>query len=181
MNQSIVELYKLINLVRRGKIADNKFFDESFDQSRIKALIVSKPILVLKKAIDDSNMRERLVTIFNDANKDSTNSLETAINELVGIIDRLKYKPQIYNYEVGANIVKMFEEVNLVPTLFFVDPWGYKGLSLRLINSVLKNWGCDCIFFFNYNRISMGLANEKVEHHMDALFGKDRASQIQPS
>ncbi len=57
----------------------------------------------------------------------------------------------------------MFEQMNLVPTFFFVDPWGYKGLSLRLINSVLKNWGCDCIFFFNYTRINMGLENELVK------------------
>jgi len=60
----------------------------------------------------------------------------------------------------------------------FVDPFGYKGLSLRLVNSVLKNWGCDCVFFFNYNRISMGLGNAAVEEHMDALFGKERADNL---
>jgi hypothetical protein len=47
-----------------------------------------------------------------------------------------------------------------------------------LVNSVLRNWGCDCVFFFNYNRISMGLGNEYVEQHMDALFGKDRADRL---
>jgi three-Cys-motif partner protein len=46
-----------------------------------------------------------------------------------------------------------------------------RGLSLRLINSVLKDWGCDCILFFNYNRINLGLSNSKVKEHMDALFG----------
>jgi hypothetical protein len=24
---------------------------------------------------------------------------------------------------------------------FFVDPWGYKGLSLQLVNAVVKDWG----------------------------------------
>ena len=72
----------------------------------------------------------------------------------------------------------MFEEMNLVPTLFFVDPWGYKGLSLRLVNSVLKDWGCDCIFFFNYNRINMGLSNPLVKEHMDSLFGIQRADDL---
>ena len=65
-----------------------------------------------------------------------------------------------------------------MPTFFFVDPWGYKGLSLRLINSVLKDWGCDCVFFFNYNRINMGLGNDAVEKHMDALFGKERGELV---
>jgi hypothetical protein len=68
--------------------------------------------------------------------------------------------------------------MHLVPTLFFVDPWGYKGLSLQLVNSVLKDWGCDCIFFFNYNRINMGLNNPVVHEHMNALFGKARAELL---
>ena len=34
------------------------------------------------------------------------------------------------------------------------------------------------MFFFNYNRISMGLGNAAVEEHMDALFGKARADKL---
>src|SRR5208337_5085959 len=93
-------------------------------------------------------------------------------------IGTLKHKPKVFNNEVGEEIVKMFEERALIPTLFFVDPWGYKGLSLRLINSVLKDWACECVFFFSYNRISMGLPNSGVDSHMDALFGKDRAAKL---
>jgi hypothetical protein len=90
----------------------------------------------------------------------------------------LKHKPTVQNRVVGEDIAQMFEKMKLVPTLFFVDPWGYKGLSLRLVNSVLKDWGCDCIFFFNYNRISMGLGNEIVADHMNALFGEERANDL---
>ena len=75
-------------------------------------------------------------------------------------------------------MVKIFSSMRLVPTLFFVDPWGYKGLSLQLVNSVLKDWGCDCIFFFNYNRINMGLTNRVVREHMAALFGEERAELL---
>ena len=59
-----------------------------------------------------------------------------------------------------------------------MDPWGYKGLSLRLVNSVLKDWGCDCLFFFNYNRINMGLTNPAVQEHMEALFASERARTL---
>jgi three-Cys-motif partner protein len=137
----------------------------------------STPILVLETAIRDLNMRHMLVTFFNDLDEDNSHSLETAIASLPGI-NTLRYKPAVYNHEVGSEIVKMFEEVALIPTFFFVDPWGYKGLSLRLINSVLKNWGCDCVFFFNYNRINMGLSNPLVKTHMDALFGVERAAEL---
>ncbi|MEH1871236.1 three-Cys-motif partner protein TcmP [Nostoc sp.] len=137
----------------------------------------STPIKVLETAISNPDMQNMLVTVFNDADTEHINSLQETINSIPGI-ENLKYKPQVINHEVGENIVKTFNERKLVPTFFFVDPWGYKGLSLKLINSVVKDWGCDCIFFFNYNRINMGLGNAAVEEHMNALFGKIRADKV---
>jgi three-Cys-motif partner protein len=133
----------------------------------------STPLKILTNAIENSDLRNRLVAIFNDKDENNSKKLEKTI---AGIpkIEKLKYKPQVYNQEVGEETVKMFESMNLIPTLFFVDPWGYKGLSLRLVNSVLKDWGCDAIFFFNYNRINMGITNEFVKQHIEALFGKER-------
>jgi three-Cys-motif partner protein len=137
----------------------------------------STPLLILEQAIADADLREMLVTMFNDKDEESSGSLQRAIDALPGIAG-LKHKPKVYHEDVGEEIVKLFEEMSLVPTLFFVDPWGYKGLSLRLINSVLKDWGCDCIAFFNYNRINMGLENEAVREHMEALFGTERAENL---
>ncbi len=138
---------------------------------------VSTPVLILQQAIGNEKMRQRLVTIFNDKDEANANSLKKAFSEIQGI-SQLRFQPHVETQEVGDNIVKMFEQMRLVPTLFFVDPWGYKGLSLRLVNSVVKDWGCDCIFFFNYNRINMGLNNAAVQEHMDALFGLERAASL---
>jgi three-Cys-motif partner protein len=138
---------------------------------------LSTPLLVLQKAIADPDMRQMLVTVFNDKDPESVSYLNVAIDSLPGI-EQLAFKPQVRNEEIGTEIVKMFEKMRLVPTFFFVDPWGYKGLSLALINSVLKKWGCDCVFFFNYNRINMGLNNPGVPEHMNVLFGEERANRI---
>ncbi len=159
---------------REGRIA---YIDLFAGPGRYRDGTISTPLLVLEKAITDPDMRRMLVTVFNDKNPDSVSSLEIAINSLPGI-EQLAYKPQVRNEEIGTEIVKMFETMRLVPTFFFVDPWGYKGLSLALINSALKNWGCDCIFFLNYNRINMGLNNPIVQEHMNVLFGEDRANRI---
>ena len=140
----------------------------------------STPVKVIEQAIADPDMRQRLVAIFNDKDDENVKSLQQALEALPGY-DTLKYKPQIHHGEVGDEIVKEFEEKRLVPTLFFVDPWGYKGMTLRLINSVLKDWGCDCCFFFNYSRVNAGLTNDAVEKHMDALFGPDRANSLRRS
>jgi three-Cys-motif partner protein len=136
---------------------------------RYKDGSLSTPIMILENAIKDTIFRQRLVTMFNDKDENNSQTLEAEINALANI-GLLKYKPQVYNEEVGSEIVKMFESTHFVPTLFFVDPWGYEGLSLRLVNSVVKDWGCDAIFFFNYNRINMGISNPAVEPHMRALF-----------
>ena len=198
---------------------DNSFFDESREQSQVKARIVEKyfwawakvivpqakkrgnrigyvdlfagkgkyndgskstPILVLEKAIDDKDISDMLVSVFNDYNLEYVQNLKDVINSIQGI-DRLKNKPLIINKEVGEEVAQILESVKTIPTLFFVDPWGYKGLSLQLISSAVKNWGCDCIFFFNYNRINMGINNEKVEEHMNALFGSKRADELRHS
>lgn len=137
----------------------------------------STPILVLDQALDDEDMCEMLVTIFNDANLVHVESLRKAIDSIPGI-SRLKHKPLVHNETVGQKLVKMFEKMHFVPTLFFVDPWGYKDLSLQLISSLLKDWGCECIVFFNTNRIRMSLFNPNVKGRIDGLFGEPRAEEL---
>ncbi|NLB48425.1 MAG: three-Cys-motif partner protein TcmP, partial [Erysipelotrichia bacterium] len=156
---------------KSGRLAYIDFFA---GPGRYKDGKKSTPLLILESAIRDDDLSNMLVTVFNDKDIANTDSLRKAIFELPGV-ERLKYKPIVRSDEVGENIVQMFETKKTVPTLFFIDPWGYKGLSLRLINAVIKDWGCDCIFFFNYNRINMGLNNPLVEEHMNALFGIERA------
>jgi len=169
----------IVNTQKRNPRQPQKiaYIDLFAGPGRYKDGSQSTPMKILQKAIEKPDIRDRLVTLFNDKDEDNTRSLEKAIAEIPGI-ETLRYKPQVNNEEVGEEIVKMFEGMSLVPTLFFVDPFGYKGLSLRLVNSVLKDWGCDCLFFFNYNRISMGMSNPMVKQHMDSLFGEERADAL---
>jgi len=160
---------------KRDKIA---YLDLYSGPGKYKDGLKSTPILILEEAIQHEKMRRMLITIFNDIDRENSDALQKEINTLPGI-STLKYPPRVYNTEVDAEIIKLFDEVNKVPTLLFADPWGYKGLSLELINSVLRNWGSDCIFFFNYNRINMGLSNPLVAIRMKELFGRKRADNLQ--
>jgi hypothetical protein len=72
----------------------------------------------------------------------------------------------------------MFALARRWPTFSFIDPFGYKGLSRGIIQSVIKNWGCDCVFFFNHLRINAGINNDLVRSHMDALFGASRIDRM---
>lgn len=61
------------------------------------------------------------------------------------------------------------------------DPFGYKGLSWALIRSVIKDWGSDCVFFFNYSRINAGINNPIVNEHMEALFWEGELVRVEPT
>jgi three-Cys-motif partner protein len=144
---------------------------------RYKYGAISTPLRVLSKAIENEAYASRLVTIFNDKDEENVRTLDAAIKQLPNI-DRLAYAPIIWNEDVGDHIAAEFERIDKIPILAFIDPWGYKGLSLRLVDAFLKDWGCDCIFFFNYSRINAGLSNPLVQEHMAALFGPERAQGL---
>ncbi len=137
----------------------------------------STPILIFKQVIQDPILSSMLVSILNDKNSDNINSLKENINSLPGI-ENLQYKPRFSNAEVDDKIAEQLEKLKLNPTLFFLDPWGYKGISRRLIQAVIKDWGCDCIFFFNFKRIVPGIHNDKFQEHMKAFFGQDRLDKL---
>jgi three-Cys-motif partner protein len=137
----------------------------------------STPLLVLAKAIGRPYLHNRLVTIFNDADAVHHRRLEREIAGLPGI-EKLRHKPVVLNLEVGPDLTRHFGETRLVPTFSFVDPCGYKGLSLDIIRHLIKDWGSDCLFFFNYRRINAAFDNDLFSEHVDGLFGAARAANI---
>ena len=134
----------------------------------------STPLLILKQAIEDDYLAEKLVTVFNDGDPQLSSELRRNIAALPGI-ERLRNEPRVYNHSVSAAVIKLTPQV---PTLLFADPWGYKGLSLALIEAFLQKPGSDCVFFFNYKRINAGLGWQGFDEPLDAVFGKKRAENL---
>jgi len=137
----------------------------------------STPLLILENALASPELSQHLVTIFNDKEQSTCTRLRRAIETLPGV-ERLKHKPQISRFEVDSDIAEIFKSKSLIPSILYLDPWGYKGVSLELIGSVVKDWGCECIFFFNYRRVNAAFDNPLFDEHVDALFGTERARSI---
>ena len=137
----------------------------------------STPLLVIDEALKHDQIAEQLVLVFNDKEAKYVETLKETIESYKGI-ERIKNDRRYWNDEVGHEIVSKFRHPNVPPTLLFVDPWGFKGLSLDLVNSVLVHFGCDVIFFFNYNRINMRLERTESVDDMIALFGKQREHHL---
>jgi three-Cys-motif partner protein len=159
---------------RSNRIA---YIDLFAGPGRYKDGSASTPLMVLERAIAEPKLRDSLVAIFNDEHPEHIKNLESEIAKLPGI-ETLKYKPKISTGSVGANIASSLNSKKLIPTFSFIDPFGYKGLSLGLVQGAIKDWGSECVFFFNYNRINAGISNELVDEHINALFGRERAERL---
>jgi len=138
----------------------------------------STPLEVLREAIASPGMKRNLVTIFNDKNSEFVQALQSEVALLSGV-DQLGHSPGFSTFEVDRTISYELGNQSLIPSLVFVDPWGYKGLALDLIENILKHWGCEVIFFFNYNRVNLGINNHLVEEYMSQLFGPKLLPQLQ--
>src|ERR1700761_9610072 len=67
----------------------------------------STPLMILERAIEEPDLREMLVTFFNDANKNHTNALQTEIEKIPGV-ETLSYKPHVSCGEVDEDAEKYF-------------------------------------------------------------------------
>ncbi len=136
----------------------------------------STPVLVLTEVVKNPDLNKALVAIFNDKEREHIDALEKNIAAIPDI-DKLSVKPQLMCSEVDEAFEEYFGSTSIVPTFTFVDPFGYKGVTLQLLKAMLKDFGCDLVLFFSYNRINAALTNDIVEDHVVALFGGKKRVQ----
>lgn len=135
----------------------------------------STPIIILELALADERLRSSLIAIFNDDQHSDT--LIINIKAIPGV-DKLSNPPQVYGLQVDTDFARIFSEIRSVPSFTFIDPFGYKGVTLDLLSGMLKGWGCDLILFFSYNRINAAITNPAFREHATKLFGATRLAQL---
>ena len=138
---------------------------------------ISTPLLMLEHVIATAELRHKVIAVFNDADAERTADLKKNIRALPGI-DTLQHDVQIRTGDVDDELVAHFASINMVPAFSFIDPFGYKGVTLELLEALMKGWGSDMVLFFPFDRINAALKNPKVAKHVDSLFGKDRADRL---
>ncbi|MFB9865631.1 three-Cys-motif partner protein TcmP [Rufibacter immobilis] len=169
------------NKIKRPSIEEVIGYVDLFaGQGRYDDGTMSTPLLILDKASKNIVHRRMLKTLFNDAESEHISKLKSEIEKLDSY-EKLLHKPVFCTEnlaESSERIIKMLSKPNLPPMILFADPWGYKGLTLDLFSKVIKHWGCEVIFFFNYNRINAALDNPCLFENMKELFGYQRALEL---
>ena len=140
----------------------------------------STPIKILKHYKNISKPDVKVVFLFNDKDKNNIENLKTYIQ--TNIVPILPYDNTysfyFNNTEVDDSLSESFSKLKLNPSLVFIDPFGYKGVTEKLITSLTKDWGSDCFLFFNMNRIITSIQNPKVINHMKLMFGENEYNEI---
>jgi three-Cys-motif partner protein len=136
----------------------------------------STPLLILEHAVKTPALREVIQLFFNDENEQFIDSLKSEVAKFP-CVELLKYPPVFRSRVISREIIPNIEKTK-VPTLFFADPWGYKGISIDLIAAAIAYFGCDFLFFFNYNRINMNLGCEAMNEPINEFFSAARADEL---
>jgi three-Cys-motif partner protein len=126
---------------------------------------------VMNKIVNSDKQLKYVKTIFNDMHKKSIQQLSGCIDDICSKHD-FAHKPEFNNIIVDASLVnKIFSAINY-PTLLFLDPFGFKGLSLKAIQQGIQKFGCDCFVFFNYIGIFREFHKDTSDNQLELLFGE---------
>lgn len=105
----------------------------------------STPIKILELCIERQDLAQAVVPIFNDANSDYVRALKEEIEKLTGK-GKLKFQPIVMNSAVGKDLAQLLSSQDLIPSLSFVDPWGYKGPYAATYSSLVERLGLYNLF-----------------------------------
>ena len=125
----------------------------------------STPLMILEKALRDPEISKHLRMTFNDEEKSLVDRLEQEIQQFPNI-ENLSNRPVFLNQAAETIRLKDFYPSfpnNVWPTLLFVDPFGYKGISPDLL-SLVNSWGCDAIVFLNFHQVNRAVTNPVMQH-----------------
>ena len=139
----------------------------------------STPIRVIEHAVS-GRFAPRFQVLLNEMKAEYFASLKQNVEMIPGV-STLPHRPILSNEEVRDDYSRFLEPIREMPALMFVDPWGYKGVSLELFGRFLDDAkiGRDAILFFNYRRITAALGTvDKRREHMERVFGRERAERL---
>lgn len=133
---------------------------------------LSTALRIVKFVNSDKLLQKQLLIVLNDKSKTHCDNINTIISKHA-LCKNLHFDPVVTNFEVNAITPDLVDKIKNLPTFCFIDPYGFKGLTHRLVESVIKDWGCECMIFFNTSDINRNLNVDQSQEHLLNVFGKE--------
>ena len=120
-------------------------------------------------------MKAEVVYLFIEEKADRCESLRTIVKQLK-LPGNVKVDVINKTYEEAFTQVLDFldkEKKSLAPTFAFIDPFGIKGLPLKMIARLMEHDKCEVFITVMVGFIYRFISTKEFEPHCDALFGTD--------
>ena len=141
----------------------------------------STPIKLLDviNEFKNGDVKKHLKIVFNDYDHGYIEKLKKYVSEHP-VLPKLTFPPIITNCKASDVDLSEYTRDNK-PIFSFVDPWGYKDVTVSQVWNLVKNPGSDCVLFFNADRILQDLNKPSSKQDFEQIFGQyfEKAKQIQ--
>jgi three-Cys-motif partner protein len=145
------------------------------------------PMIALKALLDHPHFQQHprqleAVFIFIEKERDRAAALQ---KELRRLAESQPIPDWVKTYVVNRQFARFMtrtlnnlenEGHRLAPTFAFIDPFGFKGVPMKVIGRIAQNPRCECLITFMYEAINRFVAHpqRKVQAHFTRLFGTSR-------
>ena len=145
--------------------------------------ILGSPLIALKVADKLSGYFGKLICYFIEKDKDNFENLEEVLErERPNIKNWQKIEVKKENDEFANVIEGIFEHMEegyiLVPSFFFIDPFGFSGIPFRIITRILSNPKTEVFFTFMMRDIARFIQLPELEETFNSLFGTNNWKDI---
>jgi three-Cys-motif partner protein len=134
------------------------------------------PVIAIKTFLEHAHsakMKAEVVYLFIEEKRDRYQSL-------VNVVSRRRLPKNVKVTTINKTYEEAFSDVldyidaqktSLAPTFAFIDPFGIKGLPLKIIRRLMAHDKCEVFITFMLGFLHRFLTTEEFEPHCDALFG----------
>lgn len=141
---------------------------------------LGSPLIALEVADSLSQYYGQLICFFIEKDPDNFTNLERVLErEKSKIRSHQKINIKKENDEFAKVISGIFEYLEkeksiLVPSFFFVDPFGFSGIPFAVIRKILENPKTEVFFTFMVRDIARFMQVPELENTFDTLFGTNK-------
>ena len=140
---------------------------------------LGSPLIALKIADQRSKYYDKLICFFIEKDEDNFTNLEEVLKrEKPNIKNWGKIEVEKKNDEFANVIEGIFEDMTegyvLVPSFFFVDPFGFSGIPFHIITRILSNPKTEVFFTFMVRDIARFIRLSELEETFNSLFGTEK-------
>jgi spore photoproduct lyase len=144
---------------------------------------LGSPLIALKVADRLSVYFGKLICYFIEKDKNNFENLKEILKrEKPNIMNWQKIEVEKRNDEFANVIEGIFENIQkghiLIPSFFFVDPFGFSGIPFRIITRILSNPKTEVFFTFMVRDIARFIQLPELKEIFDILFGTDKWKDI---